>query len=609
MNRTHHSCPAAALVLLALALALFSWPGRAQPITVTGGFKSSEYYPAPNETQMKSLLEGAGAQPQPDGRLLVTEAKYRSFRTNNEVELSVEAPQCLYDRGRKAISSSGPLRMQIANGQFSIQGEGFLYQQTNSILQVSNRVHTILHPELVGPQAGSARTNGPAEAAPGIDIFSDQFEYSEQSGRGVYQGNVRVAGTNLAATAGRLTILLPMAERRLQSLLAEQNVIVDYEKIHATGERAAYSADTDLVRMTGQPTWRMEERQGSGEELVLDRTNRVLQANGHARLEMPTQNMGLSHFLSQSSSNSATSLPSTNQFVEILCASYELRTNLAVFHDQVTVSDRLGEELRGKMSCGLMTLTFTGTNELQKMLAEHQVVIAQTNQQFTAETAEYTAADGLLNLSGNPAWRAGTREGKGDLMRVNLAHEEMLVHGNAFMRLPAAELGRTAFSARGPSAGGRSKIATNEFAEIFSNEYLLTPAAALFRGGVRIEHPQIKETCEELTMLSLPELGSAGRLVIAEPAVTFDMVDDQGRTFHGTGDKAVYTHRLTTVLTNDMMELTGHPAVLAATNVVGRNSIITLDLTSQKLVAPGKYNIVGSVPATATKGFGPRPTR
>ena len=111
--------------------------------------------------------------------------------------------------------------------------------------------------------------------APGIDIFSDQFEYAEHSGLGVYQGNVRVAGTNLTSTAGKLTIVLPVAERRLQTLMAEQNVIVDYEKIHATGERAIYSADTGLIQLTGQPTWRIEQREGSGDELVLDRTNKV----------------------------------------------------------------------------------------------------------------------------------------------------------------------------------------------------------------------------------------------------------------------------------------------------------------------------------------------
>jgi lipopolysaccharide export system protein LptA len=607
MNQRHHLCSRFALLLLALGLALFPRPGCAQPIEVKGPFKIAEYYT--NSTQMKSLLEGASALPQPGGRSLVTEAKYQRFGTNNEVELNVEAPQCLYDDGQKAISSSGPLRMQVANGKFSIEGEGFLYGVTNSTLLVSNRVHTVLHPDLVGPQAAMTRTNTPAEAAPGIDIFSDQFEYAEKTGLGIYQGNVRVAGTNLAATTGRLTIVLLAAEHRLQSLLAEQNVIADYEKIHATGDRASYSADTELLRLTGQPTWRIGDRDGSGDELVFDHTNQVLHANGHARLKTPLQGMGASLFSSQSSSNSATSLPPTNQFIEILCANYQLRTNLAVFRDQVKVTDRFGDEVRGEMSCGLMTLTFIGTNELQKMVAEHQVVITQTNGQFTAETAEYTGADGLLSLDGNPAWRAGTREGKGDRIRLNLAHEEMLVRGNAFMRLPAVELGQSAFAALGTNQQVKVKATTNAFAEIFSTEYLLTPAAALFRGNVRIVHPQIKETCEELIMLSPPELGKTGHMVIAEPAVVFDVVDDEGRNFHGTGDKAVYTHRAITTLTNDMMELTGHPAVLESTNIIGRNNLITLDLTSHKLMVPGKYDIVGTMPASAVKALGQQPHR
>ena len=216
------------------------------------------------------------------------------------------------------------------------------------------------------------------------------------------------------------------------------------------------------------------------------------------------------------------------------------------------------------------------------------------DRQFTAERAEYTGTNGLLDLTGNPAWRAGLREGKGDRMRVNLAREEMLVRGNAFMRLPAAELGQSAFTALGTPKPGESKGTTNEFAEIYSEEYFLTPESALFRGGVRIEHPQMKWTCEEITMLSLPELGKAGRMMIAEPAVVFDVMDDQGRNFHGTGEKAVYTHRVTATLTNDIMELTGNPAVLEATNIVGRNKVITLDLASHKLMAPGKYKLRGT---------------
>jgi lipopolysaccharide export system protein LptA len=502
------------------------------------------------------------------------------------------------------------------DGKFSIEGEGFLWQQTNSTLLVSNRVHTIIHPELMGAQTATAtnnvvveQTNAAAEQAAGINVFSDQFEYAEDSGRGVYQGNVRVAGTNLTSSAGKMTIVLSAAERRLQTLEAEENVIIDYKQMHATGGQGLYSADTGLIRLTNQPTWRLEQRDGSGDELVLDQTNGVFHANGHARLQTPAQNMGVSGLLSEPGSVSSNSVPATNHFVEVLCDNYQLQTNLAVFRKEVRVSDRIADQLQGEMSCALLTLTFSGTNELQKMLAEHQVVIAQQDKQFTAEKAEYTGTNGVLDLTGNPGWRAGVREGKGDLVRVHPAREEMLVQGNAVMKFPAAELGQSAFSALGTPKRGQSKATTNEFAVVYSQEYFLTPESALFRGGVRIEHPQMKWACEEITMLSPPELGKTGRMMIAEPAVVFDVIDDQGRSYHGTGEKAVYTHRVMATLTNDIVELTGSPAMLTATNIVGQNNIMTLDLANHKLTAPGKYKLWGTAPTVTTTTLRPSKSR
>ena len=521
--------------------------------------------------------------------------------------MTVEAPQCVYDPGQRSISSSGPLHMKTVDGKFSIDGEGFLWQQTNSTLLVSNRVHTIIHPELVGPQTAAATTNvaleqtrAVTEQAPGIDVFSDQFEYAMNSGRGVYQGNVRVAGTNLTSTAGKMTILLSVAERHLQTLEAEENVIIDYKQMHATGGQALYSADTGLIRLTNQPTWRLEQRDGSGDELVFDQTNGIFRANGHARLQTPAQNMGVSSILSGPGSVASNSVPTANHFVEVRCDRYELRTNLFVFRQDVRVSDRVADQLQGEMSCALLTLTFSGTNELQKMIAEHQVVIAQQDKQFTAEKADYTGTNGVLDLTGNPGWRAGLREGKGDLVRVHPAREEMLVQRKCGHEIAGCRAWPIRFQRSGHAQAGQSKATTNEFAVVHSQEYFLTPESALFRGGVRIEHPQMKWACDEITMLSLPELGKTGRMMIAEPAVVFDVIDDQGRSFHGTGEKAVYTHRVMATLTNDFVVLTGSPAMLAATNIVGQNNLITLDLANHKLTAPGKYKLWGTAPAVAT---------
>jgi lipopolysaccharide export system protein LptA len=382
-------------------------------------------------------------------------------------------------------------------------------------------------------------------------------------------------------------------------------VVIDYETIHATGERAFYSADTGLFRLTGppMPTWRIEEKDGGGDELVYDRTNHVFNANGHARLKMPAQNMGASGFLARPEAASAASPPPTNQFVDVQCDNYVLRTNLAVFHDQVHVSERLGDQLQGEMNCRLMTLTFTGTNEFQKMVAEQEVVITREDRQFKAERAEYNGTNDLLDLTGNPAWRAGPRNGKGDWIRVNLAREEMFVRGNAFMEMPATELGQSAFTELGSGKTGVTKKDTNAVAKVFSEEYLVEPDQALFRGKVRIDHPQMKWACPELTLLSPPELGKTGRMFIAEPDVVFDLLDDQGRNFHGTGKRAVCTRTVSATLTNDLMVLTGNPAMLETTNLLGRNNIITLDLTSHQVTAPGKYYIRVLMPAQSTNTF------
>ena len=585
---------------------------------VITGLRVPEY---DDQGKLKSLLCGDHATIPLTGPIEVQQLKYEAFSSGTQADVRISAPQCYYDRQQRTISSPGPLHMQTAEGHFSIEGEGFLFQQTNKTLWVSNRVHTILHPELLSHQAATTNTSAAVrkpiaavEETSGMDIFSDQFTYSEESGLGIYERNVRVTGTNLTSTEGKLTIVLTAPERKLKTLTAEQNVVVDYitsahERVQAAGDRAFYSADTDLVQMTGQPTWRVGQRDGSGDEIIFERTNNIFRANGHASLKMPAQGLGSSGLLSRTNAAARTTTTLTNQSVAILCDNYELRTNLAVFCEQVRVCERLGDQLQGQMTCSLLTLTFSGTNEMQKMVAEHQVLIEQEDRKFTAEKAEYTGTNSLLELTGAPHWQAGPRQGNGDQIRVNLAHDEMLVHGNAFMRLPAAELGQSAVGAMGKPKRDESRVRTNEFAEVFCQEYFLAAESGLFRGHVRIEHPQMNWVCDEITMLMLPTLGKSGRMIIAEPDVVFNFTDDQGQTFHGTGNKVVYTHRTTATLTNDLVELTGTPAMLESTNVVGRNNTINLDLATHKLTTPGKYLLLGSVPAGSTTALQPSKTR
>ena len=166
--------------------------------------------------------------------------------------------------------------------------------------------------------------------------------------------------------------------------------------------------------------------------------------------------MGASGLLSGPAPYPLIRCPLTNQFVDITCDNYELRTNLAFFREQVRVSDRLAINCKGQMSCAQLT----PHPHRHERTAEDGGRAPGGNPAGGQEIHRrkrlmYTGTNGLLELTGDPRWQAGPREGKGDRIRVNLPHDEMLVRGNAYMRLPAAEMGQSAFSAAGKPKRGR----------------------------------------------------------------------------------------------------------------------------------------------------------
>jgi lipopolysaccharide export system protein LptA len=446
--------------------------------------------------------------------------------------------------------------------------------------------------------AAGTRTNLPLNQLRNLEIFSDQFTYSAESGLGIYSGNMRVAGTNLSLIGGQLTIVVPIAERQLQSITAEQDVTVDYEGVRATGDRVRYEAGTDQVQIIAQPgrqpSWRAGEREGRADDLLIDRTNKVFRATGHAFLKMQTKGQAGSGFLPAKRLKAGTSPGNGEETVEINCASYEIRTNSAVFHDDVRVTQRAGESTQGTLSCDTLTASFSGTNELQRIVAEQHVILEQETNRFTADRAVFEGAEGILDLTGNPAWRSGLRGGSGKTIKVDPEKEKMTVSGNAVMRLPAEQIASSSALTFGNRAATNSAAVPGMFAEITSHEYTLTPETAFFKGKVRAEHPQMSWQCESITA-QFSSGAKTGR-VIAEQDVVFDLTEGK---VHGTGERAVYTFGSTGVVTNDFVELTGNPT-LTTTNGTFQNRVIILDLENQKLVAPGKFRILGTNNASAT---------
>lgn len=122
--------------------------GRAQQ-NVTGSalnFTTTEYYnEATNHLpQVKSRLTGDKATRQPDGRLVIKQLQLETFDPGGKPVIIITAPECVYDPDQGTASSPGPLHLQNGDGKFRVEGEGFLWRQTNSFLTISNQVRTVI---------------------------------------------------------------------------------------------------------------------------------------------------------------------------------------------------------------------------------------------------------------------------------------------------------------------------------------------------------------------------------------------------------------------------------------------------------------------------------
>ena len=104
-----------------------------------------------------------------------------------------------------------------------------------------------------------------------------------------------------------------------------------------------------------------------------------------------------------------------------------------------------------------------------------------------------------------------------------------------------------------------SETQTNKPTEIFSDsaDFDLKTQGVIYRGHVRVTDPQMKLTCDTMTVRTAPEGGHI-ESIVAEGDVVVDIAN-QGQTNHATGNKLVYTYKVESSVTNDTAVLTGDP--------------------------------------------------
>ena len=136
------------ILLIAGAGLLFAVaPGvRAQQndLQHANNFTSTEYYGPTNHQQIKSILSGAEALPQPGGLLIIKQLKLEMFNPDGKLEWVVNAPECVYDTFKGVANSPGHLEVRTGDGKFRTEGDGFLWRQSEQLLTISNNACSVI---------------------------------------------------------------------------------------------------------------------------------------------------------------------------------------------------------------------------------------------------------------------------------------------------------------------------------------------------------------------------------------------------------------------------------------------------------------------------------
>ena len=499
-------------LLLALLLASLTTflpsPVRAQSAFsgTLRNFRFPDYYPLSSPTQtvqvLKTLLNGAEARQLPDGKVQITGLRIESFREDGRPEFEVRAAECLFHTVTHEASGAGRLTVSNTAGLYAIEGEGFLWRQSEGALFISNRVVSTLNRGLLASRtsltsAPPALANFPTGQV--IRITSDRCAFSSQANIVTHSGRVTTDDPQMQLTCETLKVQFTSAKRP-KEVVAEEDVSIlnKADQSRATGGRAVYVVTPEKETMTllENPSWR--DRDGRQEVkaglFTYDLRNRSIRAEGQPAMRLPHGSAGQPGFLSRPAVPAATNVPSTTV------------TNIAPI----------------EISSSVLTILLPATNRLHRSaIAESNVVILSPadNTRATGDKAVFTEATGTLELSGRAQWNAQGRTVSADTLVMDRTNRVFTGHGHTFFRLPLSQMSQAGFSAAGTNRIG----STNLFLEITADDMAYQTNHLSFRTNVQtrfLEGFALRGvvTCEKLTAQFTDRLESllAERHVLAE---------------------------------------------------------------------------------------------
>ncbi|HEV7928202.1 MAG TPA: LptA/OstA family protein [Verrucomicrobiae bacterium] len=355
----------------------------------------------PNGPELELLLSGDTRVNMAEHDDKVTPFLMKSFRSgpSNELQLIGQAPECHIDQASHRAWDTGPIVLFTPTTNVWVQGEGFLFIETNHTLDISNKVETRVHRSLLKTTAlKGAKTNAPGAPEQILKIFSERAHFDYQSNFVNYFGKVHAIDVQLDLTSERLDIQMT-SNSAIQTILAQDNVIMTTTNIGwATGPRSFYyvTNGSEMIEMTGGAWWHNGDEKARAEKFVYDSTHHFLTAIGNVRVWWPNA------------------------------------------PQQPGVPPIVGTNGYRELWADFATLQWPPTNgPVEAMHATGNILIVnqEDKSSATGDQADYVRTNDLLELTGNARWWKEQMDITGKILRADATNKMYHARGDSHLKI------------------------------------------------------------------------------------------------------------------------------------------------------------------------------
>ncbi|HUS36379.1 MAG TPA: LptA/OstA family protein [Verrucomicrobiae bacterium] len=543
-------------LFIVLALCVVALLAQAPP-----GARISNFEAPTSDTAGKhSVVKGANAEPVGKGVYKITAPHVDNFGARGVLESTIDAKECFFDpSGSQDVWSDTEFAMKRVDGQMFLKGVGFRWTSRTSQLAVSNKVEALIQRRAVA----SASTAGGSSNA--VHITAQSLRYDADLV--TFTGDVRAIDPNGELRARVLKVRLS-EKNDLLEIEAIDEVLLTQEDTEARGGRAVYNHVSGLLRLSQNAQWKMGDRFGESDLLILDRTNKTVRAENNVKMSLPSSlvTTNLPGEAARASTNRLNISADTFDYAE---TNLTTGGRIVIFNGNVHALDPQAE-----LTCELLTLFFDPTNRLVRAVADRDVQIARGDGWIKGTRAVFEKDE--ITIPNNPTWRLKDNTGAAELLVFNPRTREVRAIKKVRMEIPISGATNLLLSATGTT---NTAPPTSSMLIVTADYFTNLNYVATFADNVRASEARGQIDANKIEV----HLNSTNRVerVVAEGDVI--IIEEKTRAI---GQRADYD------VTAGLIRLSGNPKVIGEdATAIAKEFVIDLINHKRQPVAPFRIEV------------------